>query len=191
MMVTIVISAAVLNFFGSSYYIWNTLIGVTKPNRVTFLLWAVAPLIGAAAAFSSGVTWATLSVFVSGMMPLLIFLSSFVNPNSYWELRPFDYWCGALSALALILWLITKQPVLAIIFAIASDFLAGVPTAIKAWRHPETETATGYATAAISNASSFLVMKQFTFVNYAFPAYLVVFCVYLTFAIVRKRIGFE
>lgn len=186
-----VIVVSALSLIGSGHYIWNTIKGITKPNRVSYFIWGVAPLIGGAAAISSGVTWAVLPVLLSGFSPLLVFLASFINPNSYWKLTRFDYACGATSILALVLWYVTEQPVVAIIFALASDFLAGIPTAIKAWKYPETETVSAYVTSGIGNALSFLVMKEFTFVNYAFPGYLVLYCIYLTFAILRKRLGFR
>jgi len=48
------VGAAVGFFFGILPYLINTLKGKTKPNKVSWLIWAVAPLIGAAAAFSAG-----------------------------------------------------------------------------------------------------------------------------------------
>ncbi|MCR4325967.1 MAG: hypothetical protein NUV59_04185 [Patescibacteria group bacterium] len=191
MIVWPVIVGSVINLFGSSYYIWNTIRGVTKPNRVTWLMWAIAPLIGSAAAFTSGVSWAVLPVFMSGFFPLLVFLSSFVNKNAYWQLGRFDYVCGGISALALLLWALTSNPIIAIILAIAADAFAGIPTVIKAWKYPETETATGYAANGINNLTSFFVIRQWTFASYAFPLYLVAMNTYFVFALLRKRVRFS
>ena len=182
-----VILGSFVNLFGTSYYIINTVKGVTKPNRMTWLMWSIAPMIGTAAALASGVTWATLPVFMAGLMPLCVFLASFVNPNSYWKLGAFDYSCGALSALALILWYLTNNPAVAIVFAIASDFTAGVPTLIKCWRAPETETASGFTASSFNNLMSFFVISNWNFANIAFPLYLVVFNVILAFPVVRKK----
>lgn len=154
---------------------------------MTWLMWSIAPLIGTAAALASGVTWATLPVFMAGFMPLLVFFASFVNPNSYWALERFDYGCGGFAALALVVWYLTKLPDLAIILAIASDFSAGVPTLIKCWQHPETETASGFTASGFNNLMSFLVVRQWNFANIAFPLYLVLMSAALAFPIVRKK----
>jgi hypothetical protein len=61
----------------------------------------------------------------------LIFLASFVNKKAYWKLEKFDYICGISSALALLLWWLTKEPAIAIVFAIISDAFAAIPTLIK------------------------------------------------------------
>lgn len=182
----LVIFGSILNLFGTSYYIWNTIKGVTKPNRVTWLMWTIAPMIGTAAALSSGVTWATLPVFMAGFCPLLVFLASFVNKHSYWQLGRFDYACGLLSLLALILWRLTSNPNVAILFAIMSDAAAGVPTLVKSWKFPETETASGFSVSGLNNLMSFFVIQEWTFANYAFPGYLVIMSAMLTAFVVRK-----
>lgn len=187
----IVITASLVNLAGTLYYVRNTVKGTTKPNRMTWLMWSIAPTIGSAAALVSGAGWAALPVFMAGFCPLLVFLASFVNKNAYWKLGRFDYWCGVLSALALILWWITGNPTVAVVFAIASDFLAGIPTFIKSWRYPETETATGFVANGINNLTSFLVIRQWTFANYAFPAYLVAADTLIAFFILRKYLSFK
>lgn len=179
---------AAVNIGGAFFYIRDTLHGKTKPNRVTWLFWSLAPLIAAAAAFSDGVGWAVLPVFMAGFGPLLIFIASFVNPNSYWKLGPLDYGCGALSLLALALWGITKEPNIAIAFAIASDGLAAVPTLIKSWNHPETESAVAYTTGLFNSLTSFAAIKLWGFSELAFPIYLVVANSSLIFAVWRRKI---
>ena len=47
---------------GLVVYIKDTLQGKTKPNKVTWLIWGIAPLIGAVAAYSDGVRLAALPV---------------------------------------------------------------------------------------------------------------------------------
>ncbi|MEK7601708.1 MAG: hypothetical protein AAB480_04215 [Patescibacteria group bacterium] len=181
------ILGSVVNLFGTSYYILNTVRGVTKPNRMTWLMWSIAPLIGAAAGFASGVTWAALPVLMAGIMPLTVFIASFVNPNSYWELGVFDYFCGSLSMLALILWYLTQNPAVAIVFAIASDLAAAIPTVIKCWSQPETETASGYTASGFNNLMSFFVITNWNFASIAFPLHLVFINTVLAFPVVRKK----
>lgn len=182
-----VILGSFVNLAGTGYYIRNTIKGITRPNRMTWFMWSIAPLVGTAAALASGVTWATLPVFMAGFMPLLVFLASFVNPNSYWALERFDYVCGGFAVLALVLWYLTRNPTIAIIFAIASDFAAGVPTLVKCWKHPETETASGFTATCFNNLMSFFVITRWNFANVAFPLYLVLMSTALAVPVVRKK----
>jgi len=177
----IAIIAAALDVFASSLYIIDTIKGKTKPNRVTYLLWGV-PIIAAIATNSTGFTWSSLYVFACGFMPLTIFFVSFTNKNSYWRLKKFDYICGAFAILALILWLTTKNATVAIIFSIIADFLAGLPTLIKIFKHPETETIKTYAICLFGQVLNLFAIKTWHFTEFAFPIYLVIFTSMLVLA---------
>jgi hypothetical protein len=106
-----------------------------------------------------------------GFMPLLIFIGSFHNSASVWKVRRMDYACGAVSLVGTVIWLVTRNGVLAITAAIAADFLAGMPTLIKSWTHPETETVHSYIGALISMVVLLLTVEHWTFDVVAFPLF--------------------
>ena len=124
---------------------------------------------------------------MAGFGPLLVLLASFINKKAYWKLEKFDYVCGLCSILALALWGITKQPVVAIIFSILSDGFAAIPTLIKSWKYPETETVNAYAAGLFCALTSFVAVKMWSFSEVAFPVYLVLLNLSLTFFILRKK----
>jgi hypothetical protein len=158
---------------GALVYLRDTLRGTTQPNRVTWLLWAVAPLLAAAVELNQGVGLQTLPTFMVGFMPLLIFVASFHNSAAVWKVRRMDYACGAVSVVGTIVWLVTRNGVLAISAAIAADFLAGVPTLMKSWTHPQTETVYSYIGALISMIVLLLTVDHWTFDVVAFPIFVV------------------
>jgi hypothetical protein len=158
---------------GTAFYLRDTLRGTTKPNRVTWLLWAVAPLLAAAVELQEGVGLRALPTFMVGFMPLLVFIASFHNPASVWRIRRIDYACGLMSVVGTVVWLVTRNGVLAISAAIIADFLAGVPTVMKSWTHPETETVHSYIGAVVSMAIVLLTIDHWTFDVAAFPAFIV------------------
>lgn len=184
----LVFVGAAVQLAGVFSYIKETIKGNTKPNKVTWLLWSVAPLIATLAAISDGVKWSALPVFMSGFGPLLVLLASFINKSAYWKIEKFDYLCGLCSVLALVLWGVTKEPAIAIIFAIASDALAAIPTLIKSWKHPETETVDVYTTGLFNSITSFAAIRIWNFAEIAFPIYLMVINSSLIFSVLRKRI---
>ena len=157
---------------GTAVYLRDTLRGTTKPNRVTWLLWAVAPLLAAAVELDEGVGLRTLPTFMIGFMPLLVFIASFHNPASVWRIRRIDYVCGVMSLVGTVAWLVTRNGVLAISAAIAADFMAGVPTLMKSWTHPETETVHTYLGAVASMVILLLTIEHWTFDVAAFPLFI-------------------
>jgi len=182
----LVLLGAALNIYGTWGYLVDTLKGKTQPNRMSWFLWAATPLIGTAAALAKGATWITLPVFAIGLCDLAVFVVSFVNPKAYWKLQLLDWACGLCSVLALVLWAITKEPNYAIIFAILSDGLAAVPTVVKAWQHPETESGFVYITSFISALTSFAAVRTWSFAEIGFPIYMLGINIVLVLTVYRK-----
>jgi hypothetical protein len=65
------ILAAVITVAGNAAYALDTVRGNTQPNRVSWLMWMVAPLIGFAAQVSQHVGLQSLLTFAIGFGPLL------------------------------------------------------------------------------------------------------------------------
>ena len=163
---------AAIGAVGSLAYMRDTLRGTTQPNRVTWLLWAFAPLLASAVEFRAGVGLRTLTTFIIGFMPLLVFIASFHNPASIWKIRRLDYACGAMSLAGTAAWLATQNGVVAIVAAIAADFLAGAPTMIKSWTHPESESVSSYIGAVVNSGILLLTVVHWTTEVAAFPLFI-------------------
>lgn len=171
--VNFVYVGSALGVIGGIFYLRDTLRGTTQPNRVTWLLWAVAPLLAAAVEFHSGVGLRTLTTFVIGFMPLLVFIASFKNPGAVWKIGWLDYFCGALSVGGTVGWLLTRSGTVAIVAAIVADGLAALPTLVKSWTNPETESVSSYVGALANSAILLLTVDHFTTAQVAFPIYIV------------------
>ncbi|MEK9178260.1 MAG: hypothetical protein AAB801_00600, partial [Patescibacteria group bacterium] len=114
----------------------------------------------------------SLTTFAFGALPLFIFLASFLNKKAYWKITKFDLICGVLSLVGLMLWGITQVGNWAILFAIASDGLAAVPTIVKSYKAPETENYQVYLFNGLGAAVTLFTIKQWDFAHYAFPFYI-------------------
>lgn len=174
---------AAISFFGSVGYLTETLKGKVKPNKVTWFLWALAPLIAFVAQVKQGVGLQSLFTFMMGFIPIIIFLASFINKKSYWKIKKLDLVCGGLSIIGLIGWQITKADNIAIIFSIIADLLASWPTIIKSYEHPETENYLIYLGNAIFALITLLTIKVWNFETYSFSLYLFFATLLMTFLI--------
>jgi hypothetical protein len=184
----LVFVAAFATLVATFIYIRSMFKGEAKPNRVSWLMWAIAPFIATAAAASYSVGWAVLPVFMSGLSPFLIFAASFVAKNAQWKLSSFDFLCGILSGFALALWYVTRDPNAAIVFAIASDALAAIPTLVKAWRHPETESPWPFIVGVFNASTSYAAVSVLTFSAVGFATYLVVINFLLLFSVYETKL---
>jgi len=183
-----ILLGTVFNLMGSTTYAYQTLKGKTQPNRVSWFLWAVVPMIAFVAQLNEGVGLQVLMTFMVGFGPLLVFASSFVNRKAYWKISRLDIICGVLSVLAVALWWMTGKGNVAIALSIAGDFLAGVPTLIKAYKQPETEHPDVFRNGAISALITLLTIKSWTFASYGFALYIFSICVVL-YALIRFKLG--
>ena len=173
---------------GGLYYLYETIIGKAKPNRVTWLLWGLLPAIIFIAQRTEGVgdlSWVT---FATALPPLLVVIASFFNKKAYWKTAPIDYVLMAVALLGLALWFFTSDPNIAILFSVIADFAAGVPTIIKAWRHPKTESWKAYAISSVGFLVSLLSIHDFDFQSTAFVVYLLAMELLLTFLAVRPEL---
>lgn len=183
-----VILGVAISLLGGSKYLIDTIRGKVKPNKVTFLLWALAPIIAFAAELKQGVGLLSLITALAGFLSLSIFIASFVNKEAEWKLNLFDFACGTLSLAGLLLWFITQVGNIAIVFAIFTDGLAALPTIVKAYYYPETENGWAYFASAIGAMIALLTIKIWGFAYYGFPLYILIVCL-IIFALVQFRPG--
>ena len=163
--------------------------GQTKPNLVLWTFWAIWPMISSAAALSQGITWATVPVMVAGLNPLCVIVAGVLFQQSYWKLRPFDYFCGGLAVLAIALWAATDEPNLAIAISLIGDLIIAMPTFKKAIEDPKSESSSTYIARTFSALTSFLFVVEWKFAEIAYPIYLITADLLLIFLItVRPKL---
>lgn len=183
-----VILGAIIVSLGSLSYLIDTLKGKIKPNKVSFFLWALAPLIAFTAEIKQDVGLQSLTTFIVGFNSLVIFLASFINKKAQWKVGKFDFLCGALSLVGLILWYLTKVGDIAIAFSILADGLGSLPTIVKSYNFPETENGWPYLTAFISGILTLLTVKVWNFATLGFPIYLLI-VTFILYGLIQFKLG--
>ena len=184
-----IILAVLITLAGNINYIYHTIQGQTKPNRVTWFLWTLIPMITFSAMLSEGAeTTALILTFASGFMPLMTFCASFFDKKAFWKINKFDYVCGTFSLVGIAAWIITQEGYLAIVFAIIADFLATLPTIIKSYKYPETESWPNFLGGSIYALIALLTFDEWTFATVAWPINVMAVCTVL-FVLIRFRIG--
>src|SRR5258707_575357 len=99
-----VILGVLIGLFGGLSYLIDTLKGKVQPNKVSFLLWTLSPLIIFIAQVKQGVGIQSLMTLSFVLVPLSVFFASFLNKKANWKITKFDLFCGSFSVLGLLLW---------------------------------------------------------------------------------------
>ena len=180
------IIGAVIASLGGFYYLYETITGKSKPNRVTWLLWGLFPMITFVAQKAQGVEGISWLTFAAGFTPFLIVAASFINKKAYWKTEPRDYILMGVAILGILAWFITDEPNLAILFTLVADLCAGIPTLIKSFKYPETESWIAHAISTLGFGIGVLAIQTFDFQNSAFVIYLFLIQLVLTIFSLRK-----
>lgn len=169
-------------------YFKDIFYGQTKPNLASWLIWMLAPFIGVFFQLKAGAGFSVLPVFFAGFGPLVVMIVSLWNKNAYWKISRLDLTCGLLALIALIFYVLTHNLGISILFAILSDGLAFIPTFIKSWKFPESETSSIYFASIINNIIALLIIKNWLFTIYSFGIYFIVSNIIEIGILYRKRI---
>jgi hypothetical protein len=183
------ILGALIVLTGNGAYALDTVRGNTQPNRVSWTLWALAPMIAFAAEVVEGVGLGAILTLAVGLGPLLVVAASCLDPKAYARVTPFDAGCGVLSLVALGAWATTGRGDVAILLSILADFLAAIPTIRKAYRHPDTEHAVAFLSGVAGATITLLTIKSgdWGFASAAFPAYIALDSGLIALLILRPR----
>jgi hypothetical protein len=89
------------------------------------------------------------------------------------HIRPFDWFCLAGALLSVVLWVVTKEPLTAVVVATVTDALAFLPTVRKAYAHPYTETASLYVLGTMKYVLGFFALETINLTTALFPVSIV------------------
>ena len=182
------ILAAILALAGAVNYAFTTFRGRAQPNRVSWLLWTITPSITFAAELAQHIHLEVALLTLSEALgPFFVVVASFANRQAFWKVTKFDLGCGAVSILALALWLITGQGDIAIIFSLIASLFSAIPTISKSYTHPRSESPWDYLASMIAGFVTILTIQHWTLANYGFPVYITVKSLLLSFLVLTPQ----
>jgi len=154
-------------------YIKDILHGTTRPNVVSYSLWAALLSISMLAQLSSGASWSI--VFLLGdLLAVFAVIVLCTMGYGYGKYGKLEWVCTALAIIAVVLWQVTSEPLLAIIFALIADILAGIPTVVKTYRDPKSEIPIGWFMVAAGAVLGIISNTVFDLANMLFPVYVLI-----------------
>lgn len=168
------ISSALI-LIGAGPYIRDILNKKAHPHVLSWLGWGFITALGASAMYADGSTWPAAIVFANSVACLTIVLFSIINKVGIWQTSFFDWFFFGMGLLGIVLWQTLDLPVLALICALVADFSFGVPTIIKTYKDPSTETPFVWVAAASSGLFSIFAIEVWAFYEAAYPVYLLIF----------------
>jgi len=109
--------------------------------------------------------------FIAMISTCLIFILSIKRGVGGVSIFDFAVLLGAV--LALVIWIVSNNPLLGLLMTLVAWSFAYMPTVIKSWKNPETEDWFFYLVYMLASVFSILSIQEYTLANLAFPLYLV------------------
>lgn len=152
-------------------YFRDIYLGRTKPHPFSWLIWGlldstvfVAQVLKGAGAGS----WAT------GVTLVFTFIIAGVSfQKGEKRITALDWGCLVGGLLGVTAWILTNDPLLAVILVTITNAAAMIPTLRKSYVRPHEETLSMYALAVLKWIPALFAMESFTPTNWLFPASLV------------------
>jgi len=178
-----IIGTLILALISPVFYTKSMLAGKSKPHKVTRLIvWlaAIAGLLGVVHSTNiAGIIFA--AIFFTRATYLLV-MSYIYGVGGATKL---DKYCLVIGILALLLYVITGNGLLAISLGILADLIGYIPTFVKTWHKPDSEDPTFFIIEGVASLFAVIAIWQLR-VDILFPIYFVVCSAAVVMLIYRK-----
>lgn len=165
-------AAIAVRLFSGGQYAWSVVRGRARPNVVTWFLWGLTPMIAAAAQLDDGPGPEVAVTFVLGLGPLVVAAVALGTDRSAFRPTRFTALCGTAALVGVVLWQLTENAEVAIVFCIVADLLATLPTLRKAYADPGSEYAPPYLLSVLAMIVTLGTVEHRDVTSCAFPLYM-------------------
>jgi hypothetical protein len=166
------IVAILLRLLSGASYFKATWQGKAQPSLVSWFFWSVTALIAFTVQIVKGDGASAGVTLAIGLSPIAVCIAALYKGVYKAGFNRSDKWCTLLTFLGILLWLISKNPLLALGMSIVADIFSSIPTILKSWRAPHTEHPTAYALSIASMALTLLTITNWAITNWLFISYI-------------------
>ncbi len=144
--------------------------GKTRPERMSWLIWAILGSILFFSQFAKGATYSLVLTGVQAVGDLFIFICAIKYGIGGLLKRDIIALIGA--GIGLFFWYVTKEAAVALFIVIFVDAMGAVLTIIKSYEQPKTETVSAWVLTFIAGILACLAVGSLNFILLAFPIYI-------------------
>lgn len=163
--------AGILTIISVVPYVRDMVKGSTRPNVVSWGIWCLVQAIFAAAQIAEGASLSVVLPIAEVATVGLVVVLGLVG-YGYKKYGKLDFICLALALGAIVLWQVTSVPLVAMWMAVAADFIAAIPTLVKAYKDPKSETPLAYFLVVLSAVAAGLSTHIIDLPNLLWPVYI-------------------
>ena len=162
-------AALILNLVGYIPYIRDIFRKIVKPHPYTWAIWTILTIIAAFNQVKNGGGYSSLFFISTAVLVGIVFILSFRFGMG--GASKIDRLCLVLAAILLIYWLTSKDTHLSTVIAVIIDGIGAVPTLIKVYHHPKSETYIQWILAGIGGLLTVFAVPRLEWILLIYPLY--------------------
>jgi len=164
--------AIILRLASGAQYTWSVIVGKSRPNPITWFFWGITALITFFAQLSEGLGAFSLISLALAIGPLTVSVIATLKGHLRAHLNRFNFICMTITIIGIILWRLTDNADIAIVFSIIADATISLPTLTKGFKDPKSEYVIPYFLSASSMIITLFTIQSWTFTAFGFPLYM-------------------
>jgi hypothetical protein len=133
-----VIIASVLALIGNIPYLTDVIRRRIQPHPYTWLVWSIVSAVTFSGQVIKGGGIGSIPTGIAEGFTIIIFLFSL--RYGFKDIARRDTYFLIAALLGLIPWALTNDPTFSVVIVVSIDVIAFIPTLMKAWRRPQSET---------------------------------------------------
>lgn len=167
-------------------YLRDTVKKKIKPRIATWSTWSLITGVATVAALSEGAYVSALLTGITTIVELSVLFFALKGGDRTYE--KIDFICQAIAIMGIAGWILTSNPIWAIIFSILADMFAAIPTFYHTWIAPFEEAWHSFIIFAAGSFLTIFAIDEYSFINSAFPIYLTLIAASIgSFIIFRQK----
>lgn len=184
------ILAGVINIASAIPYFYSVHKGITKPERASNLIWFVTTMIIFVTNLAEGAEesmW-----FLVGDVIVVTMMLIYSVWRGYRWVHGRDVPGLVLASIGIILWMITGDPLIALLLSIFVDAIAAVLVLIKSYEAPKTENLLSWEMYLLASILATISVGKINFELLVYPVYSVIMSLAICFVIIfrnNKKLG--
>ena len=165
------IIAIIIGLYSYIPYFRDIFAKKTKPHAFSWFVWGVLTATAFVAQMQKGGGAGAWITGVTAVLCLSVAVIAFFRGEK--NITKFDWGCLVAALLGIVLWLITNNPLTAVIIVTITDAIGFAPTFRKAYHKPYEETISTYFLSSLKFAIALFALESYSLTTWLYPASLV------------------
>lgn len=176
----------IISTINFALYMYSVYFGKTRPHLFSWLIWGIVAAIAAAGQYVEGAGsggWISIAISVYSFIRVIACIT-----HGEKKITRSDWACLFACLIAIVIWVLLKDPMISVILVSLIDAVGIIPTARKSWMKPEQENAFSYFLFGVTSFLGLIALENYNVTTIFYPATVTIICWgFYAFLLIRKK----